>query len=338
MDNDRLLSGEISKEDLNLDISLRPTVIRDFVGQARIKDQLKIFIQAAKERNEALDHVLFSGPPGLGKTTLAHIIAQEMNSKIHVTSGPAIEKAGDLAGIFTNLEAGDILFIDEIHRLNRIIEEYLYPAMEDFVIDIIIDKGPNARSIRLDLAKFTLVGATTRSGLLTAPLRSRFGMNFRLDHYAQEELVTILHRSAKILDVDLDPEGASEIAKRSRGTPRVANSLLRRVRDYAQVKANNVIDKKVADQALIMLEVDDCGLDDMDKRLLSALISKFNGGPVGLTTLAMSLSEEPDTVEEVYEPYLIQQGFIQRTPQGRKATIKAYEHLKIKPSESLELF
>ena len=338
MDNDRLLSGEISKEDLNLDISLRPTVIRDFVGQARIKDQLKIFIQAAKERNEALDHVLFSGPPGLGKTTLAHIIAQEMNSKIHVTSGPAIEKAGDLAGIFTNLEAGDILFIDEIHRLNRIIEEYLYPAMEDFVIDIIIDKGPNARSIRLDLARFTLVGATTRSGLLTAPLRSRFGMNFRLDHYAQSELVTILHRSAKILDVDLDPEGASEIAKRSRGTPRVANSLLRRVRDYAQVKANNVIDKKIADQALIMLEVDDCGLDDMDKRLLSALIAKFNGGPVGLTTLAMSLSEEPDTVEEVYEPYLIQQGFIQRTPQGRKATIKAYEHLKIKPSESLGLF
>lgn len=326
---ERILSGELMNEDLQIDISLRPKQIQDFVGQDKIKEQLQIFIQAAKERKESLDHALFFGPPGLGKTTLAHIIAQEMGTRIHITSGPAIEKAGDLAGIFTNLERGDILFIDEIHRLNRVVEEYLYPAMEDFALDILIDKGPNARSVRLNLEQFTLVGATTRSGMITSPLRSRFGMNFRLDYYHEEELVHIIHRSAHILDIGLDADAALEISRRSRGTPRIANSLLRRVRDYAQVKADNHINLEVADKALSMLNVDRCGLDEMDKRLLETMIHKFDGGPVGVNTLALSVSEEVGTIEEVYEPYLIQEGFMQRTPQGRKATVKAYEHLHL---------
>jgi len=321
---------EFLEKDLLLDQSLRPAAFDDFTGQEKIKERLLIFIKAAKERGECLDHCLFSGPPGLGKTTLAYLISNAMGSNIRVTSGPVIERPGDLAGLLTNLEEGDVLFIDEIHRLNHIVEEYLYSAMEDFVLDIILDKGPSARSIRLNIPKFTLVGATTRSGLLTSPLRSRFGLINRLNYYEPDDLKKIVLRSARILNVEINDEGAFEIARRSRGTPRIANGLLRRVRDFAQVKADNRITAKVADAAMTMLDVDDKGLDEMDKMILVTIIKKFDGGPVGINSLSVAIGEEPDTIEEVYEPYLIQQGYIKRTPSGRKVTRLAYEHLNIK--------
>ena len=325
-----------SEEEKQYYASLRPAKFRDFVGQENIVDRLIVFIKAAKERKETLEHVLFSGPPGLGKTTLAYILADEMKAKIHVSSGPAIERPGDLAGLLTNLEEGDFLFIDEIHRLNRVVEEYLYSAMEDFVIDIILDKGPSARSVRLNLNRFTLVGSTTRTGLLTAPLRTRFGMANRLDYYNEEQLFKIIDRSAKLLNIEIYTDGAKEIARRSRGTPRIANCLLRRVRDYAQVKADNIITEQIADQALRMLEVDEQGLDEMDKRILETIISKFNGGPVGIGSLAVAVGEENSTIEEVYEPYLIQQGYLKRTLNGRKATKRAYKHLSYKVPQQLE--
>ena len=315
----------LGEEDGEFEISLRPTCFRDFVGQEKIKERLHVFITAAKERGEPLDHILFSGPPGLGKTTMAYILATEMGTTIKSTSGPVVDKPGDLAGILTNLEEGEILFIDEIHRLNHLVEEYLYSAMEDYVIDIMIDKGPNARSVRLNIPKFTLCGATTRSGLLTSPLRSRFGLTNRLNYYNPSDLSQIIIRSARILDVSIEKSGAEEIARRSRGTPRIANVLLRRVRDYAQVKADNVITREVADAALQLLDIDENGLDEMDKRLLEFIIFKFDGGPVGLNTLSVALGEESDTLEEVYEPYLIQEGYLKRTPSGRKATKSAYD-------------
>ncbi|MCB1194979.1 Holliday junction branch migration DNA helicase RuvB [bacterium] len=321
---------EFLERDVQLDQSLRPLQFDDFIGQEKIKERLLLFIKAAKERGECLDHCLFAGPPGLGKTTLAHIISAEMGGNIKVTSGPVIDRPGDLAGLLTNLEENDVLFIDEIHRLNHIVEEYLYSAMEDFVLDIILDKGPNARSIRLNLPKFTLVGATTRSGLLTSPLRSRFGFINRLNYYDAEELQHIIIRSADILQVEIDLEGAYEIARRSRGTPRIANGLLKRVRDYAQIKADNKITADSADAAMNMLDVDEKGLDEMDKLLLNTIITKFDGGPVGINSLAVAVGEEPDTLEEVYEPYLIKEGYLKRTPSGRKATQLAYEHLNIK--------
>ncbi len=311
-------------EETTLDLTLRPVDFSDFTGQAKIKERIEVLIQAARSRGEPLDHLLFCGPPGLGKTTLANIIAQAMGSAIKTTSGPVIEKAGDLAGLLTTLERGDVLFIDEIHRLNKTIEEYLYPAMEDYRLDIIIDQGPNARSVRINLPKFTLIGATTRSGMLSAPLRSRFGMVNRLDYYSAEDLATIVSRSARILNADILPAGALEIARRSRGTPRIANNLLRWVRDFASVKADGTITRDIADRALAMLEIDADGLDEMDTRLLETLIHKFRGGPVGLNSLAVAIGEEPGTLEEVNEPYLIMQGFIQRTPQGRVATQSAY--------------
>ncbi|MCX6356004.1 MAG: Holliday junction branch migration DNA helicase RuvB [Candidatus Aureabacteria bacterium] len=322
--SERFIENALQEKDIQLDLTLRPKEFKDFIGQQRIKDRLEIFIRAARERDEALDHTLFSGPPGLGKTTLAYIIASAMGVDVKATSGPVIEKAGDLAGLLTNLNKGDILFIDEIHRLNKVIEEYLYPAMEDYTLDIIIDTGPNARSVRLNLARFTLMGATTRSGLISAPLRSRFGMAIRLDYYPAEDLERIILRSAKILNVDITPEGAREIAARARGTPRIANSLLRRVRDYAQVKADNRITPEVADAALALLDVDEHGLDEMDKRLLKTIIHQFSGGPVGISSLAVAVGEEAGTLEEVYEPYLIQQGYLKRTSQGRVTTDKAY--------------
>jgi Holliday junction DNA helicase RuvB len=312
---------------------LRPSGFDEFVGQDKIKERLEIFIRAARERGEALEHTIFSGPPGLGKTTLAYIIAKAMGATIRSTSGPVIEKAGDLAGLLTNLENGDILFIDEIHRLNKVIEEYLYPAMEDYTLDIIIDQGPSARSVRLNLARFTLIGATTRSGLISSPLRSRFGMAVRLDYYPAEELEKIILRSARILNVDITREGAAEIARRSRGTPRIGNNLLRRVRDYAQVKADNKITPDVADAALSMLDVDEHGLDEMDKRLIKTIIGHFDGGPVGIGSLAVAVGEEAGTIEEVYEPYLIQQGYLKRTSQGRVATDKAYAKFGKKSKE-----
>ena len=323
----RIITTDITEEDQKNEGSLRPKILTDYVGQEKAKSNLKIYIEAAKQRGDSLDHVLFYGPPGLGKTTLAGIIANEMGVHMKVTSGPAIEKPGEMAAILNNLQEGDILFVDEIHRLNRQVEEVLYPAMEDFAIDIMIGKGSSARSIRLDLPKFTLVGATTRAGLLTAPLRDRFGVIHHLEFYTVEELKTIILRSAVLLDVEIDEAGALELAKRSRGTPRLANRLLKRVRDFAQVKYEGKIDQKVAAFALDLLEVDTCGLDQVDRRLLLTLIEKFNGGPVGLDTLAAAIGEDSGTIEDVYEPYLIQNGFLNRTPRGRMATDLAYQHL-----------
>jgi Holliday junction DNA helicase RuvB len=324
--DERVIGPEKNTEDLNLDLALRPLSFDEYVGQDRVKDNLKVFIQAAKERGEALDHVLFSGPPGLGKTTLAHIIAREMGVNIKTTSGPVIERQGDLAAILTNLEKGDVLFVDEIHRLNRVIEEVLYPAMEDYQLDIIIGQGPSARSIKLDLPPFTLVGATTRAGLLTSPLRERFGVAARLEFYPPEDLKKIVMRSANLLGIGIDTEGALEIARRSRGTPRVANRLLRRVRDFAQVDGKKIVDADAARSGLKRLEVDELGLDFMDKKLLLTIIDKFGGGPVGVDTLSAAIAEERDTIEDVYEPFLIQEGLIERTPRGRLATLAAYKH------------
>lgn len=331
--NTRIINTELESEDLNIENHLRPQLLHEYIGQSKAKENLKVYIEAAKSRNESLDHVLFYGPPGLGKTTLAGIIANEMGVNLKITSGPAIEKQGEMAAVLNNLSDGDILFIDEIHRLNRQVEELLYPAMEDYSIDIMIGKGASARSIRLNLPKFTLIGATTRAGLLTAPLRDRFGVIHRLEFYTTEELKTIIERSAKVLDVDIDAMGAIEIAKRSRGTPRLANRMLKRVRDFAQVKYNGKITSEVADYALNILEVDKMGLDMNDRIILNTLIQKFNGGPAGLDTLAAAIGEDTGTLEDVYEPYLIKNGFITRTPRGRVVTSLAYQHLGINNEE-----
>lgn len=325
----RIITTESLEEDLKIENHLRPQMLEDYIGQAKAKEMLRVYIQAAKERGEALDHVLFYGPPGLGKTTLAGIIANEMHVNIKITSGPAIEKPGEMAAILNNLQEGDVLFVDEIHRLNRQVEEILYPAMEDFAIDIMIGKGSSARSIRLDLPKFTLVGATTRAGMLSAPLRDRFGVVHHLEFYTEEELQTIIVRSAHVLGVEIDGRGALEMARRSRGTPRLANRLLKRVRDFAQVKYDGVITEEVANYALDLLEVDKFGLDHIDRNILLTMIQKFQGGPVGLDTLAASIGEDSGTIEDVYEPYLLKNGFIQRTPRGRVVTDKAYGHLGI---------
>jgi holliday junction DNA helicase RuvB len=329
-------TADLNVPDRDFDVTVRPARFADFTGQHKVRDRLELAVEAARGRGDTLDHVLLFGPPGLGKTTLAHILANAMDVHIKVTSGPVIDKPGDLAGLLTNLERGDVLFIDEIHRMQKSVEEYLYAAMEDFVIDIIIDQGPSARSVRLDLPRFTLVGATTRSGLLSPPLRSRFGLANRLDYYGADDLRTIVERSARILNVDVEPDGALEIASRSRGTPRIANNLLRRVRDYAQVRADNRITRDVADRALSMLDIDAHGLDEMDKRILETLVHKFGGGPVGLGSLAVAVGEESDTIEEVYEPYLIQEGYLKRTPKGRVITALGRRRLGL-PSPDGEL-
>ena len=329
--NDRLLDASEEPEDKDFEQTLRPKKLTDYIGQGKVKDNLEIFLEAARRRGEPIEHVLLHGGPGLGKTTLAHIIANEVGVNIRVTSGPAIERAGDLAAILTNLKAGDILFIDEIHRLNKVIEEVLYPAMEDYALDIVIGKGPSARTLRLDLPKFTIIGATTRYNLLSSPLRDRFGMTYRLDFYQDDEIADILKRSAKILNIGLDKEAANKIASRSRKTPRIANRLLKRVRDYAEVKGDGAITSDLSDEALNKLEVDHLGLDEIDRRILHTIIEKFRGGPVGLNSISAWLSEEMDTVEEIYEPFLLQLGFLIRTPRGRVVTEAGYKHLGLTP-------
>ncbi len=336
IETDRLIAPDSQREDQVIDRAIRPKSLQDYVGQPHVREQMEVFIPAAKGRNEALDHVLIFGPPGLGKTTLSHIIALEMGVHLRQTSGPVLEKAGDLAALLTNLEPNDVLFIDEIHRLSPVVEEVLYPAMEDYQLDIMIGEGPAARSIKLDLPPFTLVGATTRSGLLTSPLRDRFGIVQRLEFYNTDDLTHIVTRSANILNVGIDAQGASEIACRSRGTPRIANRLLRRVRDYAQIKANGAISLDVAQKALNMLDVDTYGLDMLDRKLLTSLMQKFDGGPVGVDTLAAAIGDERGTIEEVIEPYLLQQGFLMRTPRGRVATRLAWEHFNLKPPSAVQ--
>jgi Holliday junction DNA helicase RuvB len=330
--SDRRVADVLNQPDAQLEVTLRPSLFADFTGQANVKERLEIAVEAARRRKEPLDHLLLSGPPGLGKTTIANIIARAMGANLRATSGPTIEKAGDLAGLLTNLEPGDVLFIDEIHRLQKTIEEYLYPAMEDFKLDIIIDQGPNARSVRLNLPRFTLVGATTRSGLLSSPLLTRFPIRERLDYYSADQLQQIVIRAARILGVEIETAGAFEIARRSRGTPRICNNLLRRVRDFAEVRHDGRITKPVADAALAILEIDENGLDEMDKRILETIVAKFGGGPVGVSSLAVAVGEEPDTIEEVYEPYLIMEGYLHRTPQGRVATELTYRRLGLKPA------
>ena len=336
-DDDRLITTSMREQEDETETTLRPRTLAEYYGQTQVKETLSVFIQAAVKRHEPLDHLLLYGPPGLGKTTLACIIASEMGQNIRTTSGPAIERPGDLASILTNLNQGDILFIDEIHRLSHAVEEVLYPAMEDFALDIMIGKGPSARSLRLDLPKFTLIGATTRAGMLSSPLRDRFGISFRLELYKPEELATIVMRSAKILKIKCDPDGALEIARRSRGTPRISNRLIKRVRDFAQVRGDGVITREAASDALNVLEIDELGLDKTDRAMLTTMIKKFGGGPVGLDTLAASTGEDAGTIEDVYEPYLMQLGFIMRTPRGRVLTPTAYEHMKMPmPQESIE--
>jgi Holliday junction DNA helicase RuvB len=333
-DSTRVTHPGLLPEERNLDESLRPRSVEEFVGQNQLKEKLRIFLEAAKLRGESLEHILFYGPPGLGKTTLAKIVALEADVSLTQTSGPAIEKPGDLAGLLTNLKERDVLFIDEIHRLSHVVEEYLYPAMEDFALDIMLDRGPSARSVRLNLRPFTLIGATTRAGLITSPLRARFGFTSRIDFYGVSDLITIVNRSARILDIEVDEQGAQEIASRARGTPRVANRLLRRVRDFAQVRSDGKISAAVAHDALRLLEVDQEGLDEMDRRILFTVAEKFSGGPVGLNSLATAVGEEADTIEDVYEPYLIQMGFLERTPRGRVLTPRGSEHINLRKSDN----
>lgn len=334
MSNERLISTAAKSDDKTLDLTLRPRQLKEYFGQEKIKENLKIFMGAAKQRGEPIEHVLLYGPPGLGKTTLAHIIANEMKVNIRVTSGPAIERAGDLASIITNLGPGDVLFIDEIHRLNKTVEEILYSAMEDFALDLVLGKGPGARTVRVDLPKFTLIGATTKPGAISAPLRDRFGLTFRLNYYLEPEIEKIIHRSSKILEVKIEPGGVKEIAKRSRRTPRVANRLLKRIRDFAQVKGSGVVNEDVSRRALDNLAVDTLGLDESDRRILTAIIEKFHGGPVGLQTLAAACMEDEDTIADIHEPYLMQIGFLKRTPQGRVITQDALEHLGLAAKQS----
>lgn len=335
METERLVSRSVEGSDIQVEQTLRPQLLDEYIGQESVREKISLFIKAARQRGDALDHVLLAGPPGLGKTTLAQIIAREMGTQIHIVTGPTVEKKGDLAAVLTNLQPGDVLFIDEIHRLHMAIEEVLYGAMEDYKLDLIIGQGPSARTIRIDLPRFTLVGATTRTGLLSSPLRGRFGVEMRLDYYTHADLQKIVVRSAGLLNIEISPEGALEIARRARGTPRIANRLIRRVRDFAQVKFKSVtgfvIDQKTTSEALNLFEIDQCGLDSMDRKLLTAMIEKFDGGPVGIETLSSMLSEERDTLEEVYEPYLVQEGFIQRTPRGRVVTHLAYNHLGFAP-------